>query len=141
MQWNSVEVVVPYRANIVKAGGQMPTHGEDDETDDLLKTLIFTLGVIVNSDVNRRSCISEAYANAQTFAATIPLDGGSARPRIVACLERFATHREAGRVEAAGWMLTAIEERIAEKTLPRWKELQTVVDKAKQLLVGHESLH
>ncbi|WP_201271924.1 hypothetical protein [Sinorhizobium meliloti] len=119
----------------------MPVRSEQDEANDLLETLVFTLGVIVDSDVSSRSRISEAHADAQALAASIPMDGRSARPRIVACLERFNAHREAGRVEAAGWMLAAIQGRIAEKNLPRWEELQIVADKAVQLLVGERNLH
>lgn len=106
----------------------------DDETNHLLETLIFTLNVIVGSNARDRLCISEAHFSAHTLAASIPLDAGSARPRIVACLERFQAHKEAEEIEAAGWMLTAIQERIAEKDLPEWEKMQVIADKAAQLL-------
>ncbi|MEY9828920.1 hypothetical protein ABIA25_000735 [Sinorhizobium fredii] len=106
----------------------------DDETDHLLETLIFTLNVIVDSKSMGRQRISEAHLTAQTLAASIPLEAGSARPRIVACLEKFQAHKEAEEIEAAGWMLTAIQERIAEKDLPGWEKMQVIADKAAQLL-------
>lgn len=119
----------------------MPKVTAQDETDDLMKTLVFTLGVIVDSDADSRSRIAEAYSSAKALAASIPLEDGSARPRIVACLELFRTHKEAGRVDAAAWMLTAVQERIGEKNLPEWEKLQIVADKAAQLLEPKRSLH
>lgn len=73
--------------------------------------------------------------------ALIPWEGGSARPRIVACLERFQTYKEAEEVEAAGWMLTAIRERLSEQNLPDWERLQVVADKAAELLEPKPSTH
>ncbi|WP_082555712.1 MULTISPECIES: hypothetical protein [unclassified Ensifer] len=119
----------------------MPRFSVEKETDDLLETLVFTLGVILHSDPDNRRRISEAYIDAQALAAAIPPQDGSARPRIVACLELFRAHKEAGRVEAAGWMLTAIQERVAEKNLPECDKLQVVVDNAKQLLLPKCNVH
>jgi hypothetical protein len=72
-----------------------------DETNDLMKTLLFTLGVITGSTPEARQQIADAYSEARELAATIPWEKGSARPRVVACLERFKRHKEAGQVDAA----------------------------------------
>lgn len=114
----------------------------NDETDHLLTTLIFTLGVIIDCNAEERQRISEAHSIAQGVAASIPLDGGSARPRIVACLAKSQAHKAAEEIEAAGWMLTALQERIAEKNLPEWEDLQVVVNKTVELLpVPRRSVH
>ena len=73
-----------------------------DETEDLAETLIYTLVVIVNSSDDVRRRIAAAYHEAQQLAAGIGLDNGDARPRIVACLERFIALKCAGNIEAAG---------------------------------------
>lgn len=106
----------------------------NDETNHLLETLIFTLSVIIDSKAEDRQRISEAHFSAQTLAASIPLEAGSARSRIVACLEKSQAHKEAEEIEAAGWMLTAIRERIAEKDLPEWEKMQVIAEKAAELL-------
>ncbi|WP_426122468.1 hypothetical protein [Pararhizobium sp. PWRC1-1] len=106
----------------------------DDETNHLLETLIFSLNVIVRSNPGDRQRISEAYFIAKTFAASIPLSAGSPRPRIVACLRKFQEHKEAEEIEAAGWMLMAIQERIGEKNMPEWEKMKLIADKAVGLL-------
>lgn len=45
-------------------------------------------------------------------------------------LERFSAYKDAGDVAAAGWMLTAIQERVAERDLPYWRKLRKIVDVA-----------
>ena len=78
------------------------------ESADLLDMLLFTVKRIANADQDARSLV-----------ATIGLDDeGSARPRIVACFERFNAYKTADDVAAAGWILTAIQERVAERDLP-----------------------
>jgi len=113
----------------------------DDETDHLLETLIFTLNVIVENTGVDRQRIAAAYSEAQALAASIPWQDGSARPRIVTCLERFQVHKDAEEIEAAGWMLTAIQERLSEQNLPDWQKLQIVADKAASLLEPKRSVH
>lgn len=105
-----------------------------DEREDLAKTLMFTFGVIVESEAEDRRRIARAYEAAQHLIASIALDNGSARPRILACLERFRAHKEAGKVEAAGWMLAALRERVAERDLRDWEVLASAVDKGVALL-------
>lgn len=119
----------------------MSERSAQDEADDLLETLVFTFGVILDSDADRRGRISAAYASAQALVATIPLEDKSARPKIVACLELFTANKDAGKVEAAGWMLAALQERIAERNLPQWEQLQVVADQAVNLLDQHRNLH
>lgn len=105
-----------------------------DETEDLAEALIYTLNVIVNSSDDVRRRIAAAYYEARQLAAGIDLDNGDARPRIVACLERFRLLQTAGNIEAAGWMLTALQERIAERNLQDWRKLRNVAKKAADLL-------
>ena len=105
--------------------------GPHDETADLLDTLLYTVKVIATSGPDDKQRIANAYQDARRLAATIGLDDeGSARPRIVACLERFSAYKDAGDVAAAGWMLTAIQDRVAERDLPYWRKLRKIVDVA-----------
>ena len=110
-----------------------------DEADHLLETLVFTLDVIASSKAANRERISHSYSEAKAFAASIPLAGADARPRITACLKRFNVLKAAGDLAAAGWMLAALEERINEGDLPHWGELRKVADKAIGLLGGSKS--
>ena len=105
-----------------------------DEAADLLETLFHTLKVIAVSDELDRQRIANARYDAERLVATIAKEEGSARPRIVACFERFEAYKAAGDVNAAGWMLVAIEERIAERDLPDWRRLRTVAKMAARAL-------
>jgi hypothetical protein len=107
---------------------------QSDESRHLMKTLIFTLGVITESNEREKQQIADAYSEARSLAASIPWADGSARPRITACLERFNECKEAESVEAAAWLLTATQERVAEKDLPDWETLKIVADKAAGML-------
>ncbi|TAZ83306.1 hypothetical protein ELH72_08535 [Rhizobium ruizarguesonis] len=110
-----------------------------DEATALMKTLIFTLDLIVNNEGEKRQRIANAYAEAQGLVATIAPENGSVRPRIVACFQRSDAYRAKDDIAAAGWILTAIRERIAEKDLPEWEKLATRADKAAQMLPPSES--
>ena len=105
--------------------------GPHDETVDLLETLLFTVQLIVSGDDRSRQRIANAYHDARALVATIGLDDeGSARPRIVACFERFNTYKAADDVAAAGWMLTALQERLGERDLDGWHVLKPIADAA-----------
>lgn len=105
--------------------------GPHDEVANLLEVLIFTVRLIAASDVQDKQRIAAAYGDACSLVSAIGLDDeGSARPRIVACFERFNACKAANDVAAAGWMLTAIQERVAERDLPGWKQLRTIVKNA-----------
>ncbi|MGZ9719083.1 hypothetical protein [Rhizobium miluonense] len=101
-----------------------------DETAELLETLIFTIRMIVESSARDKQRITNAYRDARSLVATLDLDGGSARPRILACLEYFNSYKDDDDVAAAGWMLTAIQERVAERNLYGWQKLQEIIDAA-----------
>jgi hypothetical protein len=88
-----------------------------DENDDLKENASFTVGVIAAANIEDRMSIAEAYHEARQFVASIKLQNGSARPRTVACLERFETLRTANDAASAGWMLTALQQRIEEREL------------------------
>ena len=112
-----------------------------DEFEDLAEALVFTLNLIVSVSDDDRRRIAAAYHEARQLAAGIAADNGDARPRIVACIESFKLRQTAGNIEAAGWMLTALEERIAERNLPDWRKLRSVAKKAVDLLPPPRSLH
>jgi hypothetical protein len=116
-----------------------------DESRHLLDTLAFTVGVIASSDAGDKQRIANAYQDARSLAAAIGLDDeGSARPRVVACLERFQAYKDAGDVAAAGWMLTAMQERVNERDLPGWRQLRKVIKGAVRELLpppGKTALH
>lgn len=105
-----------------------------EETTDIMDTLAFTIGLILKSDERDRHRIALAYQEAQTLAASIPLDNGDARPRITACFERYETYRAAGDIVAAGWMLTAIETRLRERNLEGGDLLIPAVERALEIL-------
>lgn len=100
----------------------------NDETQDLTDTLAFTLSVILNGNEAERHRIASAYQSGRQLIAGISFDHGDARPRIIACLERFNTRDSAGEIASAGWMLAAIEERVNEKNLRGWRKLSKLVD-------------
>ena len=105
-----------------------------DESTDLMKSLMHTLGVITVCTVAERKRIAEAYEAAQALVTGIASENGSARPRIVACFERIDVYKATDDVAAAGWILTALQERIAERNLAGWQALKIVADKAAALL-------
>lgn len=113
-----------------------------DESHDLMNMLTYTFGVITDSPEADRQRIADAYAEAQALAASIEMENGSARPRIVACFARFNACKAAEDIAAAAWMLMAVQERIAEHDLAGWPTLKIVADKAAGLLARRrESLH
>lgn len=106
-----------------------------DESRDMMNSLVETVGIINHHKGYDRQRIAEAYADAQAFISTIePDEEGSSRPRIVACIERYRSCQAAGDVAAAGWMLTALQERIAEKDLVGWGTMKVIADKAAKML-------
>ena len=111
----------------------------EHESIELMKTLVHTVGIIANASAVEKRRISEAHTEARALAASIPPAHGSARPRIEACLERFQIFQAAGDVAAAGWMLTALQERLAEKNLAGWEALKIVADKGAELLQAASS--
>ena len=87
--------------------------------------------MITSNDDLGRQRIANAYHDARSLVATIALDDeGSARPRIVACFERFNVYKTADDVAAAGWMLSAIQERLGERDLDAWHILKPIVEAA-----------
>lgn len=105
-----------------------------DEAADLMKTLTWMLEVIRTNKPKVLRRIAESYAEAQEHVSFIPLEDGSARPRIVACFQHWNVYLAKDDVGGAGWVLAALQERIAEKNLTGWQELQTVADHAVAML-------
>ncbi|AOF92352.1 hypothetical protein [Sinorhizobium sp. RAC02] len=105
-----------------------------DETADLMETLLFTVGLIKQAGDGGRRRLADAYAEAQATIAGIPLEPGSARPRIVACFEHFNVYKHTDHILAAAWMLTAIQQRIGERNLDGWPSLKIIADQAASLL-------
>lgn len=110
-----------------------------DEAADLMEALLHALKTIVISDSADKQRIANARYDAERFAATIAHEMGSARPRISACLKRYEAYRMAGDVKATGWILAAIEERIAERDLADWRKLKTVANMVTRALPRPET--
>lgn len=100
----------------------------------MMEALVHALTTIATSDTPDRQRIANARHDAERFAATIRQEAGSARPGILACLGRYEAYKAAGDVNAIGWMLAAIEQRIAEQDLPDWRRLRTVANMAARAL-------
>lgn len=109
---------------------------EDDlkETEALGRDLIWTLGLITYSGPEDRQRIALAYSQAQELVASIPKDNGDARPRIVACFERSDAYKAADDVACAGWLLTAMQERVNERDLPDWRKLRKIISNTVKML-------
>ncbi len=98
--------------------------------------------MIAQSGPKDRQRIALAYRQAQALIAAIPLEGGDARPRIVACFQRSDTYRAADDIACVGWILTAIQARVNERNLPDWRQLRKVVRQAvKQLPLSEATMH
>ncbi|MBS7708149.1 hypothetical protein [Chelatococcus asaccharovorans] len=108
------------------------------ETRDISETLVWTCGMILQSSPEDRQRIALAYREAQELVASMPLDNGDARPRIVACFKRSDTYRAADDIACVGWTLTAIQERVNEQNLPGWRKLRKVLNEAVELLLMAE---
>lgn len=114
----------------------------DEEAEAMSKTLIWAVGMVMQSGPTDRELIAHAYQEAQDLVATIEKDNGDARPRIVACFERSDTYRAVEDIACVGWILTAIQERVNERDLPDWRKLRKVVSNTvKMLSVSKPTVH
>lgn len=111
-----------------------------DEAQHLFNTIDFTIGVILRSNADDLNRIAFAYQEAQCLAEAIPLAPGNAdaRPRIVACMNRFEPLQTQGDASCAGWMLMAVQLRLNERNLPGWEALLAAVERAIELLPSPE---
>ncbi|WFS69563.1 hypothetical protein CFBP4996_26180 (plasmid) [Agrobacterium leguminum] len=107
---------------------------DEDETEALSKTLIWTIGMITQSGPGDRERIALAYEEALELVASIPKDNGNARPRIVACFERSTIYRTAEDIACAGWLLVAMQERVNEQNLPDWRKLRKIINNTMKML-------
>jgi hypothetical protein len=105
-----------------------------DETTDLLNALLHTVLVITESDEAGRQRVANAYRDARSLMASMGPKGTPALPRIVACFERFNAYLAADDVPAAAWMLTAIQERLAERDLRDWEKLEAIAGRTAKVL-------
>ncbi|ULJ82748.1 hypothetical protein MF410_34545 (plasmid) [Rhizobium sp. C104] len=106
----------------------------DDEIEKLVDALDWTCGMIAQSGPDDRQRIAVAYGEAQDLITGIPLDGVDARPRIVACLQRSNNYRAVEDIACVGWILTAIQQRVNERTLPDWRQFRKVIKETLKLL-------
>ncbi|WP_018240820.1 hypothetical protein [Ensifer sp. BR816] len=114
----------------------------ENEAEHLSQTLAWTCGMIAESSPEDRRRIALAYRQAQELIAGIPLDGGDARPRIVACFKRSDTYRAADDIACVGWILTAIQERVNQRDLPDWRQFRKVIKQAvRQLSQSDPIMH
>lgn len=105
-----------------------------NETQDLIKTLMFMADCIVSSTACERRRIAEACVGAHELVANIPLRNGNAYPWIIACFEQFDRYRATSDVACSGWMLAALEFRLDEHSQEDWRELRSIVDQLVALL-------
>lgn len=108
--------------------------GLDDVAKYLMEMIVFALRVILESEDTAKQRIANAYSEARAFAASIPFEDGSALRRVVACSKQLRSPRHVEDVEAAGWMLSAVQERLSERDLPDWESLKILADRAARLL-------
>ncbi|MUZ74900.1 hypothetical protein GOZ90_19615 [Agrobacterium vitis] len=101
---------------------------------DISQTLIWSSSLVLQSGQDDRHRIALAYQEAEELVDRIPLDNGSARPRIIACFERFDTYQAANDIACVGWMLMSIQQRVNEQNLYDWHQLHDVVTKVLKLL-------
>lgn len=105
-----------------------------DESTELMKTLTWVVDLIMTADARMLQRIAESHAEAQAHVAGIPFDDWSARPRIVACLEHWNVYKAKDDLGGAGWVLTAVQERIAERDLRAWPDMKAITDQAAAVL-------
>jgi|APAra7269096819_1048525.scaffolds.fasta_scaffold73602_2 hypothetical protein len=102
-----------------------------------METIVFTLGVILESDGAAKQRIANAYSKARIVAATLPWEGGSARPCVVACIEQIQVHMEAEKSRRDGCS-ALFSERLSEKDLQDWESLRIIGDKDAALLPSQQ---
>jgi len=105
-----------------------------DETEALSKTLLWTSGMVLQSNPEDRQRIALAYQEALELVVSIPKDNGDASPRIVACFERSNAYRAANDIACVGWILMALQERVNERNLRDWQKIRKVINQTVNLL-------
>jgi hypothetical protein len=114
----------------------------NDETVDLSHAIIGIGNTILQSNADDRLRIAKAYHEAHLRVATIPLDNGDARPKIIACFLQSDLHQDANDIAFVGWILLAMEIRVNEQNLRDWEKLSDVVHQLVGLLpVGELTVH
>ncbi len=103
-----------------------------------METIVFTLGVILESDGAAKQRIANAYSKARIVAATLPWEGGSASPCVVACIEQVQVHMEAEKSRRRDGCSALFRERLSEKDLPDWESLKIIGDKDAALLPSQQ---
>ena len=103
-----------------------------------MDTIVFTLGVILESDGAAKQRIANAYSKARIVAATLPWEGGSARPCVVACTEQIQVHMEAEKSRRRDGCSALFSERLSEKDLQDWESLRIIGDKDAALLPSQQ---
>jgi hypothetical protein len=99
----------------------------NDETVDLSRALVGIGNTILESSADTRERIAQAYQEARLQVATIALDNGDARPKIIARFGQSDRHQEANDIAFVGWILLAIAIRVNEQNLRDWEKLSDVV--------------
>ncbi|TRB17085.1 hypothetical protein [Rhizobium rhizogenes] len=98
-----------------------------DETEALSKTLLWTTGMVLQSNPEDRQRLALAYQEALEPPVGIPKDNGDASPRIMACFERSDAYRAANDIACVGWTLMALQERVNERNLRDWRKIRKVI--------------
>jgi hypothetical protein len=105
-----------------------------DETEALSKTLLWTTGMVLQSNTEDRQRIALAYQEALELVVCIPKDNGDANPRIMACFERSDAYRADNDIACVGWTLMALQERVNERNLRDWRKIRKVIVHTVKLL-------
>lgn len=94
----------------------MKTH--PDESADLLDMLLFTVKVIATSEPGDKQRIANVIRCSLACGGRSAWTMKARRGHVLLHVSRFIAYKTADDVAAAGWILTAIQERVAERDLP-----------------------
>ena len=113
-----------------------------DETSDLVQALLVVDEAITRSRGDTRRLIVESYADAQACVLALTAERRPPAARVKACFARYKVFKDADDVAAIGWLLTAAQERIAQKNLPAWPMLDMIAGRAaRKLTVSRHTLN
>ncbi|OKP64426.1 hypothetical protein BTE77_34810 [Ensifer adhaerens] len=105
-----------------------------DESEDLSKTLSWTIAIITMSGPEDRERIAAAYRQARELVKNLRKKRGERGPCIVACFAQTEAYRTAEDIVCVGRILTSIQERINEGSFCDWRKLRKVVTQYVKLL-------
>ena len=105
-----------------------------NETEEIEESLVFAYEAVKQANTLMRARIRQVYVEALEHAAELPTADGSARPRIVAFLQRLEPYKARRDMAGVGWLLAAMQERLNERNLMGWKRLKAIADATVEML-------